>query len=148
MADPATQHLAQFNLARLRHGPNDPRLVGFAAGANMIKKAASATPGHVWNEQDVIDESYFATRSVWASLEALETFVYSGIHHRYLKRRLTWFVEDARPNMVLWHVGEGEFPTLAAAGERLDDLRENGPSERAFDFATASTFVITHDASY
>ena len=32
----------------------------------------------------------------------------------------------------MWRVSLGEIPTLEEAIERLDELRENGPSERAF----------------
>ena len=133
--------IAQFNLAQLRHGPNDPRLVGFSAGANMIRRAASTAPGHIWNAQDVIDDAYFATRSLWESVEALHEFVYSGIHRRYLNRRREWFVENDRTTMVLWKVSKGEIPGLVDAQERLECLRENGPSERAFSFASAATFI-------
>tara|TARA_R110000782_G_scaffold65347_1_gene133056 strand:- start:3552 stop:4115 length:564 start_codon:yes stop_codon:yes gene_type:complete len=133
--------IAQFNLAELRHGPNDPRLVGFSAGANMIRRAASIAPGHVWNAQDVIDGSFFATRSVWESVEALHRFVYSGIHRRYLNRTNEWFIESDRVNMVLWGVSSGEIPGLVDAQERLEYMRTNGPSKRAFSFGSAAAFI-------
>ncbi len=133
--------IAQFNLAQLRHGPDDPRLVGFSAGANMIRRAASTARGHVWNAQDVIDDAFFATRSLWESIEALHEFVYSGIHRRYLNRASEWFVESDLTNMVLWSVSKGEIPDLVDAQERLEYLRTNGPSNRAFNFSSASAFI-------
>ncbi len=133
--------IAQFNLAQLRHGPDDPSLVGFSAGANMIRRAASGAPGHVWSAQDVIDGDFFATRSLWESIEALHAFVYSGIHRRYLNRSTEWFVESDQVNMVLWNAPKGEIPGLVDARERLGYLRTNGPSERAFSFGSASAFV-------
>ncbi len=133
--------IAQFNLARLRHGLDDPRLVGFSAGANMIRKAAASTPGHVWNSQDVIDDAIFATRSLWRSVESLRSFVYSGIHRRYLNRTAEWFVEDDEVNMVLWCVADDEVPELTDARARLEHLRQHGPSERAFGFRDADRFV-------
>ena len=133
--------IAQFNLAQLRHGPDDPRLVGFSSGASMIRRAAATAPGHVWNVQDVIDGELFATRSLWESMEALHEFVYSGIHRRYLERTSEWFVQDDQVNMVLWNAPRGEIPALAEARDRLEDLRAHGPSERAFGFASAGSFV-------
>lgn len=133
--------IAQFNLARLRHGLDDPRLVGFSAGASMIRKAALTAPGHVWNAQDVIDDAFFATRSLWQSVESLRAFVYSGIHRRYLNRTNEWFVEDEQVNMVLWCVDEGEIPELDDARTRLEGLRQHGPTNRAFGFRTAAVFI-------
>ncbi len=133
--------LAQFNIAQLRHGPDDPRLVGFASGANMIRKAASSTPGHIWNQQDIVDNSFFATRSVWESLESLQLFVYSGIHRRYLNRKAEWFVQDGRPNTVLWWVDRDEIPELYDAQTRLQLLREHGPSKQAFNFHSALEYL-------
>ena len=133
--------LAQFNLARLRHGLDDPRLVGFSAGANMIRRAAASAPGHVWNTQDVIDDAYFATRSLWESVESLHAFVYSGLHRRYMNRTNEWFVDDGQINMVLWNVPDSEVPELEDARERLEHLREYGPTDRAFGFASAAEFV-------
>jgi hypothetical protein len=128
-------HLAQFNLARLAHGPDDPRLARFGIGANMIRRAAASAPGHVWNEQDVFDDVFFATRSVWTSAEALRDFVYSGIHRRYLDRSATWFKPTEGPTMVLWWVTEGERPSLEEARSRLERLRRRGAGPDAFDFA-------------
>ena len=120
--------IAQFNLARLRHGLDDPRLVGFSAGANMIRRAASSAPGHVWNAQDIIDDAIFATRSLWQSVESLQAFVYSGIHRRYLNRTAEWFVDDEKVNMVLWRVADGNIPELNEAQARLAPLSSGSSS--------------------
>ena len=133
--------IAQFNMARLRHGPDDPRLVGFSAGANLVRRAVSVAPGHVWNTQDVIDDAWFATRFLWQSVEALRSFVYSGIHLRYLNRTREWFVESDQANMVLWSVADDEIPALSDARARLDELRRHGPSPRAFGFGSADDFL-------
>lgn len=133
--------IAQFNLARLRHGPDDPRLVGFSAGANMIRRAAAEAPGHVWNTQDVIDDTYFATRSLWESVDALRAFVYSGIHLRYLKRTSEWFEAHDDVNLVLWCVANDEVPDLQDSRARLLLLREHGSTARAFSFRDAAGFL-------
>lgn len=130
-------HIAQFNLARLRHGPDDPKLTSFGIGANMIQRAAAATPGHVWSQQDVIADNIFATRSVWSSIDALREFVYTGIHRRYLDRSSTWFLPGDGANMVLWRIEPGVEPSLETAQSKLDTLRRDGPGPEAFDFASA-----------
>lgn len=139
--------LAQFNLAKLRHGLDDPGLTRFEIGANMIRRAAGTACGHLWNQQDVIDDTYFATRSVWQSVEALEDFVYSGIHHRYMKLSATWFVSAEERGMVLWQVAAGTRPSLAEARERLQRIRMDGPGAEAFDFATSRRFVAAAGAT-
>ena len=106
----------------------------------MIRRAAESAPGHVWSEQDVIDDVYFATRSVWQSVDLLSEFVYSGIHRRYLDRSATWFEPDGGINMVLWLIEDGERPDLDTARERLEQLREEGPGPAAFDFGTAASY--------
>lgn len=82
-----------------------------------------------------------STRSLWESIEALRAFVYSVIHRRYLNRTREWFVESDEINMVLWSAMRGETPELADARKRLEHLRSDGPSEQAFDFASAAAFV-------
>ncbi len=133
--------IAQFNLARLKHGPDDPRLTSFGIGANMIRRAVESAPGHVWSQQDVIDDVYFATRSVWSSVDALHDFVYSGIHRRYLDRSATWFVSDDAVNMVLWLIAAGERPCLETAKARLELLRAKGSGPEAFDFGSAKDYA-------
>ena len=133
--------LAQFNLAKLRYGLDDPGLTRFEIGANMIRRASVEARGHVWNQQDVIDDAYFATRSIWRSVEALEDFVYSGIHHRYMKLSATWFVSGKERQMVLWQVAAGIRPSLAEAQAKLQQIRMDGPGAEAFDFATSRRFV-------
>ncbi len=128
-------HIAQFNVSRLIHGPDDPRLVSFGIGANMVRRAAAKTPGHVWNQQDILPGDLFATRSVWESIEALHEFVFSGIHERYRRRSAEWFTPMEERNYVLWHIEAGEQPTLEESQRRLELLRAEGPSEAAFDFS-------------
>jgi hypothetical protein len=39
-----------------------------------------------------------------------------------------------KPYMVLWWVPEGEIPTVEEAKERLEHLRDHGPTPFAFTF--------------
>lgn len=133
-----TRHIAQFNVSRLRHGHDDPRLLSFGIGANMVRRAVAKAPGHIWNQQDILPGDLFATRSVWESIDALREFVFSGIHERYRRRSAVWFVPMDERNHVLWRIEAGEQPTLDESQRRLDVLRAEGPSEAAFDFSQAS----------
>lgn len=129
-------HLAQMNLATLRHRPDDPRMVGFKLGAHRIVRAAATAPGHVWNEQFAQEETArLITRSVWESFDALRDFVYSGVHAAYLKRTAEWFLPATAPGLALWWVPAGEIPTVEDALARLETLRAHGPTPEAFDFA-------------
>lgn len=127
-------HLAQMNVATLRYRPDDPKLVSFAMGARLVGRASAAAPGHRWNEQTIVADSLFVTRSVWESLESLRAFVFSGIHARYRARSSEWFVPDNEPHLALWSILPGETPSVEEAIERLDLLRRQGPHDEAFDF--------------
>jgi hypothetical protein len=41
-------HLAQANLARLRHPPDDPRVAEFIAALDHANELAEHAPGFVW----------------------------------------------------------------------------------------------------
>ena len=101
----------------------------------MVRRAAAETPGHIWNQQDILPGDLFATRSVWESIEALQTFVFNGIHERYRRRSAEWFVPMEERNYVLWRIPPGEQPSLEESQRRLELLRSEGPSEAAFDFS-------------
>ena len=129
-------HIARFNVSRLRHGPDDPRLVSLGIGATMIRREAAKAPGLIWNQQDIPPGDLFATRSVWESIEALKAFVNSGIHERHRRRSAEWFKPMKERNLVLWEIREGGLPTLEESQRRLERLGIAGTSESAFDFAS------------
>lgn len=130
---PVSSHLAQVNVSVLRHGLDDPRLVSFSIGAEIVRRSAANAPGHIWNEQTHDGDSIFISRSVWESVEAFRRFAFSGVHAQYMKRRGEWFVPADKPNLALWWVPLGETPTVDDALKRLDLLRRLGPTRDAFD---------------
>jgi uncharacterized protein DUF3291 len=68
--------------------------------------------------------------SVWDSLESLQQFVYKSGHVETLRARKQWFEEIEGPILVLWWIPAGATPTVAEAQERLQYLKEHGPTPK------------------
>ncbi|MER8235331.1 DUF3291 domain-containing protein [Streptomyces sp. NPDC094049] len=148
-ASPPAPHFAQLNVATLLHPLDDPRVAPFVEMLDTVNAAADAAPGFVWRL--VADggadatalrpagEDVIVNMSVWETQEALWDFTYRSGHLEVMRRRRDWFERHAAAHLVLWWVPAGHRPTVAEALERLADLRENGPSPRAFAFASAHT---------
>jgi hypothetical protein len=51
-----------------------------------------------------------------------------------MKRRREWFTPAPEAYAVLWWVPSGHRPSLAEAADRLEQLRQHGPSPKAFTF--------------
>ena len=137
-------HLAQVNIGRIRAPLEDPLMDGFRSQLDVINALADRTPGFVWRLQTeegnamairpVADERMAINMSVWESLDALQTFVYRSAHVGTLRDRGQWFEPIEGPILVLWWIPIGHIPTVAEALERLQHLKECGPSPHAFTF--------------
>ncbi len=138
-------HLAELNVGRLVAPVDDPKVAEFMANLDRINGLGKRMPGFVWmmegsgepgtgNTENNIgdDPQYVANLTVWDSVEALDTFVWKTVHRQFYDRRAEWFEVLGEMHFVMWWVPAGHRPTLDEALERLDDLRENGASERAF----------------
>ncbi|MER6401205.1 DUF3291 domain-containing protein [Kitasatospora sp. NPDC086009] len=142
-------HLAQLNVATLRHPLDDPRTAPFVELLEPINTAADGAPGFVWRltedgEADATGlrpagENVIVNLSVWESQEALWDFTYRSGHLDATRRRREWFHRHAEAHLVLWWIPAGHLPTVGEALARLADLREHGPSPRAFTFASSFT---------
>ena len=64
----------------------------------------------------------------------LRDYVYRSAHTEVMKQRLRWFERPAEAYMVLWWIPAGHIPTIDEARSRLEELRTNGESERAFTY--------------
>lgn len=141
-------HLAELNVGRLVAPTDDPRVKEFMDALDRVNGLGKRMPGFVWmmegsgepgtgNTETKIDgdPQFVANLTVWESVETLRSFVFDTIHKRFLDRREEWFEILGAMHFVMWWVPEGHQPTLAEALERLEDLRTNGPSERAFGWA-------------
>jgi heme-degrading monooxygenase HmoA len=142
-------HLAQFNVARLRYPLDDPRTADFVAQLDPVNALADGAPGFVWRlvEDGQPDatrmrpagDDVIITFSVWESQEALWDFVYRSTHLATMRRRREWFHRHAEAHMVMWWIPAGYLPTVEEALERLELLRSQGPSPRAFTFSASYT---------
>ncbi|MFD8009487.1 DUF3291 domain-containing protein [Streptomyces sp. NPDC058955] len=140
-------HLAQLNVATLLHPLDDPRIAPFVEMLDPVNAAADRAPGFVWRlVEDGTDdatglrpagENVIVNLSVWESQEALWDFTYRSGHLEVMRRRRDWFARHVTAHLVLWWVPAGHVPTVHEALERLADLREHGPSPRAFTFASS-----------
>ncbi|WP_078607105.1 DUF3291 domain-containing protein [Streptomyces flavidovirens] len=142
-------HLAQLNVATLRHPLDDPRMAPFVELLDPVNAAADGSPGFVWRlaEDGAADatglrpagENVIVNLTVWETPEALWDFSYRSGHLEVMRRRREWFQRHVEAHLVLWWVPAGHLPTVGEALERLADLRAHGPSPRAFTFASSYT---------
>jgi Domain of unknown function (DUF3291) len=137
-------HLALFNVARLRAPMDDPQIDDFRNNLDPINALAEQSPGFVWRLQDESgnatsitpygDPLVITNMAVWTSIDDLAEFTYRSGHLEFLRRRRDFFEAPSEPILVLWWVDEGHVPTMEEAMERLDHLREHGPTPHAFTF--------------
>ena len=137
-------HLAQANIGRTRAPLDDPIMEGFRTQLDPINAIADRTPGFVWRLQTedgnamairpYADERMAINMSVWESLDALQRFVYKSAHVGPLRDRKQWFEPIEGPIQVLWWVPAGHIPTVEEAKDRLQRLKEHGPTQAAFTF--------------
>lgn len=140
-------HLAQVNIALPRAPVDSELLADFMAALAPINALADRSPGFVWRLQTedgdatairpYPDDRILVNMSVWQSREALAEYVYRSDHTPFMRRRREWFEHMGTPYMALWWLPAGDLPTLADAVERLDHLRDYGPTPFAFTFRDA-----------
>jgi hypothetical protein len=80
------------------------------------------------------DPAIIINFSVWESIEALFEYAYHSRHVEIFRRRREFFETMDLPFAVLWWVPEGHEPSVEEADERLDYLRDHGPTAYAFTF--------------
>ena len=139
--DAAPRHLAQFNIARIKYPLDDPRMADFVGNVARVNALAEQIEGFVWQLQDesgnamgmqVYDDPLVLPNlTVWENVEALERFVWKTVHSRFYGRRAEWFEHTETP-LVLWQISAGHRPQMAEGVERLEHLKEHGPSDHAF----------------
>ena len=136
-------HLAQLNIAKMTFAIDDPEMAGFVARLDDLNALADSAPGFVWRLQtddgDATAIDYFGAdtlvnMSVWQDIESLHAYVYHSAHNRVMARRRQWFERIEAAYSVMWWIEAGHIPSLEEADGRLQVLRREGPSARAFTF--------------
>ena len=138
-------NVAQLNVGRAVAPLDSSELAEFVAALDRINALAERSPGFVWrlqsdsgNATDIRvsdDPNFLVNMSVWSSLESLFDFVYRSAHTQVLVRRREWFERPTEAYQVLWWIPAGHIPTVQEALARLEELRRNGPTPRAFTFS-------------
>ncbi|OIK27684.1 DUF3291 domain-containing protein [Streptomyces malaysiense] len=161
MTDTAPAYeLAQVNIARLKHPLESAELKDFVDGLDPVNAVADASDGFVWrlrgdsgNATDVPvlgDEWMIVNMSVWRDPEALEAFMYRGLHRELLARRREFFERLQEAVTALWWVPAGHRPAVAEAEDRLLHLRAHGPTPYAFTlrapFAPGEAAAVSRSA--
>ena len=138
-------HLAQFNIGRMTYDLDDPRAADFVGGIDMLNRIAERSEGFVWKYetamggvvQDDVDNDprMLINLTVWDGIAALKHFVFNTLHKHFLTRKAEWFTPLHRPHFVMWWIAEGHCPDLKEAQGQLEQLRSEGASDAAFDWA-------------
>jgi hypothetical protein len=138
--------LAQLNIVKMKYAIDDSRMSGFFNRIDDINRLVDAAPGFVWrlqiDDDDVAAITFFGddclpNMSVWENLASLHGFVYRSSHSEVMALRKQWFERMVESYSVLWWIAEGQLPALEEASERLECLRQQGSSARAFTFKQA-----------
>jgi hypothetical protein len=157
LSDKHTMYLALYTFGQFTERAYDPANDGFYALNDRIFDLADETAGLIarsgyaadqgnkpWGEE-VYPSCYVergdgwspATLSLWADMESLHAFTYSGLHAKALGRGREWFIKSAWPPLVLWWHGEENYPTWSEGVARHKHLHEHGPTATAFTFKAA-----------
>ena len=149
-----SQHLAMYNFGLHVEAYESPAVEGFRLREAANFEAAARAHGFIgrsgyagepgvpcWGQQvfpRFIEGSGFQTApsslSLWADIESLMAFTYSGVHADALKHGRHWNVRQSWPPLVLWWVEAGTVPRWQDGVERLEHLHDYGAGPRAFSF--------------
>ena len=144
-------HLAQYNIAKLRHPVGHPATEGFVELIDDTNAHAEASPGFVWrhgiDSRDTDDAPYddpliTVNASVWESIAQLREFAYRGFHRDVYRRRQEWMVDSAA---VMWWIPTGTTPTLQACMARLAFHDRHGPTPYAFEIGQQQPVLAIAD---
>jgi hypothetical protein len=140
-------HLAQINIATLKAPLDSPELKDFVDNLDRVNALAENSDGFVWrltgegNDATSLrpfGEDVIVNMSVWRDVDSLRDFTYGNAHHvEILKRKREWFTRMKDAYLVLWWVPAGHRPTVEEAAQRLELLRQKGPTPEAFHFGEA-----------
>ena len=142
---PAGTHLAQINVARGFAAIDAPQMRAFAERIDAVNAIAERSEGFVWRmtgetgqATDIrytSDPKDLLNVSVWQTPQHLAHFVFNTGHRKVYQRKDEWFEEPKAPSFAMWWIPIGHIPSVEEALERLQHLKDQGPSENAFGWA-------------
>ncbi|MEB8433587.1 DUF3291 domain-containing protein [Cocleimonas sp. KMM 6892] len=137
-------HIAQINIAQAKADKDSEIMSGFISRLDEIHTLADNAPGFIWRleTEDGDDGSVsvfndpllLINMSVWRDIDSLRAFVYKSIHIELLQDRDAWFDKMGEMHQTLWWVPAGHIPTIQEGKDKLDQIREFGPTAKAFTF--------------
>jgi len=138
-------HLAQLNIADAKAPLESEIMHGFVSRLDEIHLLSDNAEGFIWRHQseegEDIGERIFAVPSLvvnltlWEDIATLRHFVYNTAHKEMIQNRRDWFDKMPETQQVLWWVPAGHTPSVQEAKDKLDLIRDIGPSAEAFSFA-------------
>jgi hypothetical protein len=140
----STHELAQLNVAMMREPLESPSMSDFVANVDRVNALADSSEGFVWRMGDAYEKATsmrplgdktLVNMSVWRDIKSLSDYVHKSAHVEIMRRKREWFERMTEAYVVLWWVPAGHRPTIQEAIERLELLRRDGPTQRAFTFA-------------
>jgi len=137
-------HIAQVNIALAKAEMDTELMEGFVSRLDEINDTADKAEGFVWRLQTddgdstairVFDKPLLLVNmSVWESIDALKSFVYTSAHVELIRDRQAWFHKFVDAHQVLWWIPIGHIPKIEEAKEKLEYIQKHGPSPLAFHF--------------
>jgi len=136
--------IAQINVAQAKAEMDSDTMSGFVSRLDEINAIADKSPGFIWRLQTeegdatsirIFDDSLLIVNmSVWEDIEALKAFVYKSLHVELIRDREAWFNKLGTAHQALWWIPQSHIPTIQEAKEKLEHIRQHGPSQQAFTF--------------
>ena len=136
----ANFHLAELNIAELKHPMDSPELADFVANIGRSNQLAENHLGFIWrlveDTELLFDPDHFLVNmSVWETPESLKAFTYETAHVEIMRQRKKWFEHMKNNYFVMWWNPKGHIPTLKEGKEKLEYLDQQGPSPAAFTYS-------------
>ena len=134
--------VAQVNIARPLHPLDDPRMASFVDAIETVNAIAERSDGFVWRLKGdgghTLDVTFepepgaIVNLSVWRDVDALQKFVWTTLHRRFVDQKPVWFHAAPERDFAMWWVDPAHRPTLDEAAAKLSFLRREGSTRHAF----------------
>ena len=144
--------IAQMNFGTTLAPLDSPIMAEFTDNLDRINALAEASEGFVWRLKDesgnataidvMTDPKAVLNVTVWRSVQDLYHFTFKTDHSYFVRHSAKWFVPTSKRSLALWALDDNApMPTVEEAFARLRHLEMHGPTDFAFDFKSAKTFV-------